>query len=343
MYPLVTCPDNITIVHYYDPAELYFALFLWGVFIPIVWWYYLSTPRMWNNAIESLRTEKVVDTNKLRKKIDPILKNSFWLPSLGITIFILFLYIFGSIPSEIERGRLSFWLLSRQGELLLLFFLFLHSFTLISFALKGLILILKIRNFFNHNEIKTIHVFHVDQCGGFGAIGILATQISSLAVMIGVYAIWYSALPVMSGGEFNFGISALVLYAAYAFFVPVFLVTLTSPVAQAMKRHKQKLLMKVSHRLQAELDNIVSNSSPRKNRPSKKNKKDAAQDEYTKLQNLYAQLSQVPESPIRLLNLKRFTGFAIFPALFGFVTLLLNVFELLSVIRDWFATWEVVV
>jgi len=334
MYPQPACPDIINIIRYYDPAELYFAIFLWGIFIPLVWWYYLSTPKMWNNVIEALRREKVVDTNKLKKSLDPILKNSFWLPSLGITIFIIFLYIFGSIPSEIERGRLSFWLLTRQGEFILLIILFVHTFALISFALKGLILILKIRDFFNHNEIRTIHIFHVDQCGGFGSIGILATQISSLAVMVGVYAIWYSALPVMSGGEFNFGISALVLYAAYAIFVPVFLVTLTGPAARAMKRYKQKLLIKVSHQLQAELESIISVSARKKKGVPANHKKDAGQDEYTKLKNLYQQLLQIPESPIRLLNLKRFTGFAIFPALFGSVSFILSVFDLVSKIRD---------
>lgn len=338
MYPQVICPKNLSVVHYFEPAELYFALFLWGVFTPIVWWYYLSTPRMWGNMIESLQWEKVVDTNKLRKIIAPVLNNSFWLPTLGITIFILFLYIFGSIPSEIERGRVSFWLLTRQGGSLLIFFIFIHSFTLISFALKSLILIVKIRRFFNQNEIKAITVFHVDQCGGFGSIGILATQISSLAVMIGVYAIWYSALPVMSGGDFNFGISVLVLYGAYAFFVPIFLITLTSPVAQAMKRYKQKLLMRVSRQLQMELENIVSDSVPkRKDTSAKKNKKDAGQNEYKKLQELYAELSQIPESPIRLLNLKRFTVFAIFPALFGSVSFLLSIFDLLAKFREWFS------
>ena len=83
-YPQIECPENITIVHYTDYAEYSFALFLWGVFVPVIWWFYLSIHTMWDKLLQSLAREELVDTRKLRVTLQPALDGSFWLPSLLI-------------------------------------------------------------------------------------------------------------------------------------------------------------------------------------------------------------------------------------------------------------------
>jgi hypothetical protein len=331
-YPQIVCPKNLTIVYQTDPAELAFALFLWGIFVPVTWWYCLSMPNMWNKLLTSLARENVIDSRGLKQVLTPALESSFWMPSFLISVFVMALYFWGSLPSEIELGRASFWALTLQGRVMVTAYVGINTFVVISFVLRTLILIAVTGHFFAKHGIKEIHVFHVDRCGGFGAIGALATQISSLAVFMGLWAVWYSALPALSGGNMNFGITVILLYSAYAILVPLLLIALTRPVSLAMKRHKQQLLMKVSVRLQEELDLLINRAGSDQMDEFFAQGKSGA-NRYQNLQQLYEQLSQIPESPIRLLNLKRFTGFAIFPAIFGSISFMLNVFDLFSKIN----------
>jgi hypothetical protein len=184
-YPEVNCPPVVTIVYHTDYAEYSFALFLWGVFVPVVWWYYLSLNKMWEKLLQALDQEKLVDSRKLEGGVRPMLEGTFWLPSLLIAIFVMVLYIKGSIPSELALGRAAFWILTLQGKALVTLYVGLNTFVLAGFAFRTLVLIVITARFFNANGIKDIHIFHVDRCGGFGPVGTLATQLSSLAVVVG--------------------------------------------------------------------------------------------------------------------------------------------------------------
>ena len=326
------CPANIEIVHYTDPAEYPFALFLWGIFSPVIWWYYLSVYGIWNRLLQSLSREGLVDKDEFRNAFQPFLGGSFWLPSLLISIFVMVLYAINSIPSELALGRASFWTLSFQGAALIILFVGVNAFVLISFALRTLILIIVTARFFNTRGIKDIHAFHMDRCGGFGAVATFATQLSSLAVFIGFWAVWYSMLTVMSGGEMNFGMTVILLYSAYGILVPLLLIVLTHPVSMAMKRYKRELLAQVSKLMQRELDELVKEAIS-ENVDELLKKTTEGEKRYQSLQQLYEKLSLLPESPIRLANLKQFTSFAISPAVLGFISTLLSMFDLADKIR----------
>ena len=328
------CPDDITIVYHTDYAEYSFAVFLWGIFVPVIWWYYLSVHKIWDKLLQSLIQENLVDSSELNNTIKPFLEGSFWLASLLSSIFVMALYVINSIPSEIKLGRASFWTLTPQGTLMVTLYVGINTFVLVSFALRTLILIVVTARFFNTKGVKDIHVFHVDRCGGFGAVGTLATQLSSLAVVVGFWAVWYSVLPAISGEKIdldrmNFDFTVKLLYSAYLILVPVLLIVLTRPVGMAMKRYKQQLLMQVSKLMQDELDMLV-NEAKLGNVEVLSDLMKVKENRQKSLQQLYEKLSLIPESPIRLVNMKRFTGFAVLPALVSFSLQALSLYSTLS-------------
>ena len=330
---------NYTITHYPGDIvgpknldELSFGLFLWGIFSPVLWWYYLSLPRLWKKAILALCKEEVVECELFQKTVVPKLNNIQFIPSILIAALVLYIYMANSVPTEIALGRLSFWFVTSFGNIAIALYVGCNAYIFVNFALRTLILIMTLRHYFYTNGIKVIHVYHVDKCGGFAPIGNLAMSVASLAVAAGVWATWYALLPVMAGGKMNLSATVILLYLAYAILAPLLLVSLTRPVSLAMKRYKQEVVMKVSRRLQDDLTSLVVNEKGSE-------KVDAVlsvlqkMEEYQKLNTLYDLLSAMPESPIRTANLKRFTGFAAIPGIVFFLSFFADIFTWMTFLR----------
>jgi hypothetical protein len=172
-------------------------------------------------------------------------------------------------------------------------------------------------------------MYHIDKCGGFAPIGNLAMRLASIAVAAGVWAAGYSLLPLAAFGKINFSFLVICLYFAYLFLVPFILISLTKPVSLAMKRYKQEVVMKVSRKLQDELIVLVIDEEGEE-------KIDVVlstlkkMEEYQKLNTLYDRVSDMPETPIKGVNLKRFTGLASIPAVIGIISFFADFFQVLS-------------
>lgn len=320
-------PGNITGPR--DIDELSFGFFLWGVFIPYIFWHYLSLKETWLNLYKSLCSEGVIECKSFSKALGEKISSSYFLPSLLICLGVMLFYYFYGIPAEINTGRVSFWFVTTFGEIMLILYTAFAAYIFINFILRSLILILRLKNYFDHVGIKTIHVYHIDRCGGFAPIGNLAMRLASIAVAAGVWAAGYSLLPLAAYGTINFSFLVICLYFAYLFLVPFILISLTMPVSQAMKRYKQEVVMKVSRKLQDELTILVIDDAGGE-------KIDVVlstlkkMEEYQKLNALYDRVSEMPESPIKAINLKRFTGFASIPAVIGIISFFADFFQVLS-------------
>jgi hypothetical protein len=314
-----------------DLGEMSFGFFLWGIFLPLILWYSLSLPRMWNKALSSLCSQEVVECEPFEQVINRKLNNTYFLPSVIISLAVTYFYMTVSIPAEIATGRVSFWFVTPFGKIMIALYVGLNSIVFINFALRTLILILNLRHYFKTYGIKVIHIYHVDKCGGFAPIGNLAMRIASLAVAAGVWATWYALLPLTAteNGKFYLNSTVILLYLAYAILVPLLLISLTRPVSQAMKRYKQEIVMQVSRTLQEELKSLVVKKTGTEKIDAVLNVL-TRMEEYQKLNALYDHLSAMPESPIRSINLKRFSGFASIPAIVGMVSFLADFFSMLS-------------
>jgi hypothetical protein len=119
---------------------------------------------------------------------------------------------------------------------------------------------------------------------------------------------------------------------AYAILVPLLLVSLTRPVNLAMKCYKQEIVMKVSRVLQDQLKSLVVNEKGSEKIDAVLNVLQKME-EHQKLHALYDHLSAMPESPIRSVNLKRFTGLAAIPGIVGFLSFFADVFTWMSFFR----------
>ncbi len=321
---------NPEIVHLTDSDEFSFGFFLWGVFIPILWWYYLSWPSILKKVIKTLGDNDVISKDKLERAINSRQKNTFTIPACLITIFILILYFSDSITVEISSGRISFWFISWWSKLILGIFVGVSAYILIVFLFKVLQTILIFRKFFMKNGVKKVYVLHVDECGGFLVIGNLATRLSTLAVIVGMWAVWYSILPWLVGGKMNFSSTVLMLYGAYAILAPLLLLSLILPAHYAMQRYKKDRMHTYTQKIQNKFELVNTNFECEGLEITSPGKTRHYINECQKQYDFYMLLANTPEWPIKMLNLKRFTRFALLPGVGGVISFIITAYDILD-------------
>jgi hypothetical protein len=309
--------------YFNDKDELSFGLFLWGVFVPILWGYYIASDHQWREMVRTLVDEKVVDQDFSGILVKP----AYPLLALTIAIGVGLFYRFVSIPSEIGHGRLSFWFVNEWLMFLISFLVAFNANIFISFVLRTINLSYRLRIYFDKFGVQKVHIFSADECGGFGVVGSLAMRFSSLAVLVGVWATWYCLLPVFAGGDPNFEITVILIYIAYAILVPLLLYLIARPVHNAMLQYKHRYKSDVACRLEelfASIDRLDLVRAACEG--------DTARylDDYNRLKMVYERIDTIPEWPISLKNFRKFSGFASLPGIIGFVTFVLDMVNIFS-------------
>jgi hypothetical protein len=308
-------------VFFYDPDEFTFGLFLWGFFIPVMWWYYLSSPSSWKRTVNALQEKGLVD----RELIHIIPEKSFTVLSVLLAIMVGLLYRFNSIPTEIALGRMSFWFVTPWSMLLICLVVSVNAYVLINFLLDTILLSYRMATFFNSRGICSLVIFHVDGCGGFGTIGSMAMRMSSLAVLAGLWAVWYSLLPKFFGAAPNLGLNVWLIYGVYIILAPLLLLTLTWPVHKAMRKYKINYKERVCNNLETTFHTLSNTAiEPPCNDPKVITEN---LDQYKRLIQVLERVDSIPEWPILLSNFKKFTGFASLPGIIGFVSFVFDVID----------------
>jgi hypothetical protein len=316
-------PALANIRYFYHPDELSFGLFLWGIFIPVLWAYYISSEQQWKAMASTLVAEKVVDQDFSSILIKP----AYPLLALTIAIGVGLFYRFLSIPSEIAHGRFSFWFVNGWMMFIITFLVAFNANIFIDFVLRTVKLSYRLRIYFDRNGVQRVHIFSADECGGFGVVGSLAMRFSSLAILVGVWATWYCLLPVFSGGDPNFELTVILIYIAYAVLVPLLLYLITRPVHNAMLQYKRRYKADVATRLENLFTSIDQLDLLRASCEG-----DTARylNDYERLKMVYERIDTIPEWPISLKNFQKFTGFASLPGIIGFVTFILDMVNILT-------------
>lgn len=303
-----------------DLDEFGFGFFLWGVFVPVLWWFYLSLPNVWKKTLKSLYSENLVDADI--SEIIP--KRSFAILSFLLSLLVGSIYRMSIIPAEIESGRISFWFATEWTMAIEICLLMINSYIFINFVLDVLLISIRMSRFFNKYGIQEIKIYHIDGCGGFGKIGSLAMRIASLIVVVGLWAFWFSFLPKLAGGEVNLDVGVLLIYIVYIVLVPIILFLITWPAQKAMKNYKQEKQEELSTALEKIYQSIADITLTK---PSSNKDINELKNQYQNLLFLYETAETIPERPISLKNFKRFTGFASFPGILGFVTFVLDIVD----------------
>ena len=299
-----------------DMDELAFGLFLGGVFVPILWWYYLALPKIWKDTVQSIYKAGIVG-----KEVFSILNvPSYTLLVWMVTGLIGLLYRFNGIQSEVSLGRISFWFVNRWTILTITIIVIIHTYALVSFILKALLLAWRMWKFFTQYGIQRVRIFHADGSGGMGVVGDLAMKIAGFAVLVGMWAVWFSALPWFRTGKFNFGLSVILLYAAYVILTPLILVSILWPAHRAMQKYKYSYENKLADELEQTLRFIFE-----------KQNIDTYLERYHALLTVYQAAQDIPTWPISRRRFAKFTSIASIPGVFGIISSIHDVVDISSI------------
>ncbi len=319
-YPLLT-----NIRYFYHPDELSFGLFLWGVFIPVLWAYYISSDQQWKEMVSTLVEEKVVDQDFMSILVKP----AYPLLALTLAIGIGLFYRYVSIPGEIAHNRFSFWFVNPWMMFVITFLVAFNANIFISFVLRTINLSYRMRSYFDKYGAQKVHIFSADECGGFGVVGNLAMRFSFLAVLVGVWATWYYLLPKLTHAQEApiSGLTVILIYTAYAILVPLLLYLITHPVHGAMLEYKRRYKADVAARLEQLFANIDHLDLLRASCEG-----DAARylDDYGRMKMVFERIDAMPVWPISLKSFKKFSGLASLPGIIGFITWVVDMFYKLS-------------
>lgn len=315
------------IIFFNNPDELSFGLFLWGFFVPVVWYFYLASGKLWQGAVKSLIAEGVVRENFVQ-----ILDNFYFtLLAVVISIAVGVLYVQNTIPGEIEAGRFSFWFVTSWSVAVITGMLMLNAYIFISFVLNTILMAYRVFHYFGVNAILKVKVFCEDDCGGFGAFGRLAIKFSLLAVLVGVWAVWFTLLPVLSGGQPNFSASVILLYTAYIILVPTILLSITWPIHRAMQKYKLDFKREFALRMNHNFSCLTELESPGMEDFENYNQKSL---EFYEQLAVYQTINTMPEWPLATRTYRRFSRIASLPGIIGVASYIFDVIDIFGVIQQ---------
>jgi len=333
----------------FDPGELYWGIFLWFVAAPSWWAYFVWQPIAISRTINSLQKNAVIfDAGEVQKPestaLEPATENGdlsscvfsalsrpFWpimaLIATSVVIFLYEIFLVRRFPLTLQ-GKPVFWSVDPRTHFLLLLLIGLNVYPLISFALRTLITVIEFRAFFgNRNSITAIHPLHPDGCGGFGALGAFATQLSFLVVIMGFWAVGFTFFPMLGGAPPQLNFLIAMIYAAYIIAVPIGLITPLWSAHKAMQRFRDSKLSTISHELEKLVTSSIGRLGRMRRAPSVKTLQ-ANVDKMEHLRQMYQfVLSTTPVWPISFLTIKNFSVTAALPMAPGILSFIIDIVQ----------------
>ncbi len=142
-----------------SPDEFSFGLFVWGVLVPILWFFYLSAPEWWKRTLITLSTSGNIEGNITKVIETPTFSGLAMVLAIAAGIGYLKVYA----PSEIASGRTSFWFLEWWSKAIISVMLTAVYYVIAVFVLSTLLKTIRFYQFFkNGDNVKKVHHFHVD-------------------------------------------------------------------------------------------------------------------------------------------------------------------------------------
>jgi hypothetical protein len=194
-----------------------------------------------------------------------------------------------------------------------------NTYVFAQFALRALVSAGELRRFFQGSGLREVFLVHPDGGGGWGELGRFAVRLALCAVLLGFWAVGITLAPVFAGGSPNFSVTVLAVYALYIVLVPFALAAIVLPARKAMKRFKERRLRALSQEIQASLDSLLESATTRPKET------ESAFTELKKLMDIYSLAERIPEWPIMPVDLRRFGGIALLPAVTGLISFIIDV------------------
>ena len=333
----------------FDPGELYWGIFVWFVSTPSWWAYFVWQPIAISRTIDSLQKNAVIfnagEVQKLESTaLEPATENGdlsscllsalsgpYWpIMALIATSVVVFLYEIFLVPRAplTLQGKPTFWFVDPRTHSLLLLLIGLNVYSLISFALRTLITIIEFRAFFgNRNSITAIHPLHPDGCGGFSALGVFATQLSFLVVIMGFWAVGFTLFSMLGGAPPQWNLVIAMMYAAYIIAVPIGLITPVWSAHKAMQRFRDSKLSTISHELEKLVTSSMGRLGTMRRAPSIKTLQ-ANVDKMEYFRQMYQfVLDTTPVWPISFPTLKKFGVTAALPVVPGILSFIIDIVQ----------------
>lgn len=231
---------GMSIVGAEDPRTLYFDLFAYLVFIPLVWLFYVWQLRGLERALSQLCRNGVMGGPTaahpaLAQSSADRLFNRRWYPilALGVTVFAAAVWIQGSysVQNPFLFGQPTKWFMVNP-----LYFwgiwvplIYVNVYMLMWIIIRQAAGVLFINRAVRSFEINP-RLFHPDGANGLASLGALAIRSALLIVLLGCWIVLAAIYPVFFGQSVNLQMDVLMEFALYAAAIPLFLIP---PVWQA--------------------------------------------------------------------------------------------------------------
>ncbi|HZQ07315.1 MAG TPA: hypothetical protein VFD70_12115 [Anaerolineae bacterium] len=244
-----------------DPRTLYFDIFAYFIFIPLVWLFYTWQPRGLWYALASLASAGIVGERKhgLTKPPRISLRTAFdnrlnLLIALGWTVFALAVWVNSlSVPQNpwlagysgpwFTVNPLYFWLVWVP-------LVYATVYMIAWIFIRQVAITLALNQVFRSFEIKPM-LFHPDGVNGLGAIGDFAIRMGLLVVLLGFWVALGAIYPTFFGQSVNIKFDIMFTFAVYICCVPLTLLPPVWGAHQAMLEVKTRLVRAVAEPIEA--------------------------------------------------------------------------------------------
>lgn len=341
-----------TFMPIFHPAELSLGVFIWFIFLPVLWAYYMWQPRATFKVIQSLRSNSVipcannipqpkaaisetadsnVSHNDLGSMMTLVLSKSRWSAiAFLITLAVMASYVISLVPTEFAsmQGIPTFWFVDRRTHSLLFALVFLNGYIFSSFLIRTIVTVWEFHTFFRVNKfVITVHPFHPDQCGGLASLGSFSVRIGLLAVVVGAWAVFFTFRPMLCGGYPVLDFSTISLFVLYIILAPTFLLAPVWSAHKAMEHFRDSKLSEISIELEElVISSLARLSAARLSKDAKVLQTDLEKMKY--LQDMYQFIRKTtPTWPISVPTFKKFSITASLPLVLGVLSFIIDIVQ----------------
>ena len=228
---------------------------------PLIWAFYVWSINMHRNFADSLIKNQVITKGNRRKLLDSIQRyeqvfTSRWvgilvwlgpLLSMG-SVFYMWYFVYDPWFGRENWGHFAFTVLG----------VFILYYALIWFVLRELIFIVWLYIFFrNQGEQMDIKVSHPDNAGGLGELGIHASRVGLLVLVLGLGFVVVRLTTIYYQATQSIWNSVQILgWLAYVLVVPLSMMLLLQPAHKCMLKFRDRKLLRISNQIDREMERL---------------------------------------------------------------------------------------
>jgi hypothetical protein len=240
-----------------DSRELPIVVFVFLIFIPIIWSFYVWQPRAIQNIFLELSNNGVIGFREQTASLDAFIDKRVNAPCDQIHNFLIaLLFTIGNIAiwfgansanDPFLFGQSAKWW-SINPILLWLFWIplvFVNVYMISWIIIRQVIAISALTHLYRSATIS-MKALHPDGCNGLAPVGDYAMRITSMAVLFGFWVAFWIVSPLLFGLPLGLKADTILLLLAYIIAVPALLIPPVWATHSAMSRIKADALESIA-------------------------------------------------------------------------------------------------